>query len=183
MLLFSLTVAGQKGTSNVRNFSRTDPQHSWPLSAPLHSVPRGCGRWAETTTRWVWFAMCIIRARTRGRAQSVLFMFSVALALTIMASTALGVLLLLSQATNFATESSFRDSDIVPDMISTAPSTQAKVSHWHNCRPERHYLERKTLPNFVPVVLYICKSSITHDNIMQTSCTNMYRLSSLSLCE
>lgn len=76
-----------------------------------------------------------------------------------MAATAIGVLslyLLLSQATNFATESSFRDSDILPDMISTAPSTQAKVRH-DDCRPARN-LERKSLP---PVALYVCKNSIT----------------------
>ena len=48
----------------------------------------------------------------------------------VMAAAALGVVamyLLLSQTSKFAVESSFQESRIVPDVISTAPSTAAEV--------------------------------------------------------
>ena len=50
----------------------------------------------------------------------------------IMAASALGVTmfyLLMSQAAEFAVESSFKESKIVPDVISTAPPVAAKVGH------------------------------------------------------
>ena len=71
----------------------------------------------------------------------------------VMAATALGLVtlyLLMSQATKFATEARFRESKIVPDVISTAPSFAAEVRQVGQvtCNPTWNALVRSTITTY-----------------------------------